>query len=101
MDRAHFGKRTQQLDEALAFEALSDGRDELDEHLPRVAPFADYEMAQIAGLVLLRIGVEPLLASPRLHDTANRVAEIGREPALVDLEHFVPAARLVEAQCGP
>ena len=43
-------------------------------------------------------GREPLLARPVAHGVADRVAEIGRQPALLDLEHLVPAARPVEAE---
>ena len=47
------------------------------------------------GLV---VGDEPLLARPVADGVPDRVAEIGREPALLDLEHLVPAAGLVKAE---
>ena len=47
------------------------------------------------GLV---VGDEPFLARPVADGVPDRVAEVGREPALLDLEHLVPAARLVEAE---
>ena len=55
-------------------------------------------MAEVAGGVRLRVRLEPFLARPVTHAVADRVAEVGREPAALDLEHLVPAARLVEAE---
>ena len=43
-------------------------------------------------------GLEQLLARPLAHGVADRVAEVGREPALLDVEHLVPAAGAVEAE---
>src|SRR5437773_3777723 len=55
-------------------------------------------MTQIAGLVLLRVRLEPLLARPLAHGVAQVVAEICRQPALADVEHLVPPSRPVEAE---
>src|SRR5580765_8673215 len=55
-------------------------------------------MPQVAAAVGQRIRLEPLLAGPVAHAVANRVAEVRREPAALDLEHLVPAASLVEAE---
>ncbi len=49
----------------------------------------------------LRVRLEPLLARPVAHRVADAVAEVGREPALPDVEHLVPAAGAVEAERGP
>ena len=48
----------------------------------------------------LRVRLEPLLACPVAHAVSDRVAEVGRQPAAFDLEHLVPAPRLVEAERG-
>ena len=55
-------------------------------------------MAQIAAVIGLVVGDEPLLARPVADGVSDRVAEVGRQPALLDLEHLVPAASLVEAE---
>ena len=51
--------------------------------------------------VRLRVRLEPFLARPVAHAVADRVAEIGRQPAALDLEHLVPAPRLVKAERRP
>ena len=56
------------------------------------------EVAQVAGLRLLVVRLELLLARPVADGVPDRVAEVGREPALLDLEHLVPAAGPVEAE---
>src|SRR5207248_1746848 len=43
---------------------------------------------------------EALRTRPVADRVANRVAELGRQPALLDLEHLIPAPRLVEAERG-
>ena len=73
----------------------------MHEGLTRVAALADDEVAQIAGVLGLVVGDEPLLARPVAHGVADRVAEVGRQPALLDLEHLVPAARPVKSERGP
>ena len=55
-------------------------------------------MAEVAGLVLLVVGFEVLGAGPVADGVADRVADVGREPAPLDLQHLVPAPRLVEAE---
>ena len=49
-------------------------------------------------LLLLVVGLEPLGARPLADGLADRVAEVGREPAALDVEHLVPAAGPVEAE---
>ena len=98
MDRAHLRQLGQHLDQALAVEALAGGGDELHERLAGVPALAHDEMAEVALLRGLVEGDEPLLARPGAHAVADRVAEVGREPAAVDLEHLVPPPRAVEAE---
>src|SRR5205085_8451950 len=98
VDRAHLREPAQRLDEVVAVEALPGRRDELDERLARVAPLADDEVAQVADLFRLVVGVEPLLARPLANRVAEGVAEIRCQPALLDLEHLVPAPGLVEVE---
>ena len=98
MDRADLREAAQHLDEVAALEPLATGGDELDECLARVPPFADDEVAQVAAAVLLRVRLEALLAGPVAHGVADRVAEVGREPAAFDLEDLVPASGLVEPE---
>ena len=54
---------------------------ELDERLARVPPLAHDEMAQVALVRLLVVGRQLLLARPLAHPVADRVAEVGRQPA--------------------
>ena len=56
------------------------------------------EVAEVAAAVLLRVRLEALLARPVADGVADPVAEVGREPALLDVEHLVPAAGAVEAE---
>src|ERR687887_625022 len=74
---------------------------ELDERLAGVAPLADDEMAQVPSPFGLVVGGQVLLARPRPHRLPDRVPELGREPATLDVEHLVPAAGLVEAENRP
>ena len=67
---------------------------------PRVAALPHDEVAEVASGVCLRVSLQPFLARPVAHAVADGVAEVGREPAALDLEHLVPAARLVEAERG-
>ena len=85
----------------VAIEALACGRDELDEHLPGVPALADNEVPKVAGLLALVVRLEPLLAGPVADGASDRVAEVARQPAFLDLQHLVPTAGLVEAECGP
>src|SRR5262249_62342779 len=49
-----------------------------------------------------RVGAaEPLRPRPFAHAIPNGVAELGRQPALLDLEHLVPPACLVKADRRP
>ena len=72
--------------------------DELDEHLAGVAPLAHDEVAEVAALGGLVVGLELLLARPRLDGVADRVAEVGRQQADVERKHLVPAAGAMEAE---
>ncbi len=101
MDRAHLGEAAQHLDEVLALEALAGRGHELDERLAGVPAFADDEVPEIAAVVCLVIADEPLLARPVLHGVTDCVAEVGRQPAFLDLEHLVPTARFVETERRP
>ena len=76
---------------------------ELDERLPRVPALAHDEVAEVARRLLGRlvVGVEPLLPRPLAEAVPDRVPEVAREPALLDLEHLVPAPGLVEAKRRP
>ena len=100
MDRAHLGEAAERLDELVTVEPLPCGRHQLDEHLAGVAALANDEVAQVAGLVCLVVRLEALRTRPVADRVANRVAELGRQPALLDLEHLIPAPRLVEAERG-
>ena len=91
----------QHLDEVAALELLARSGDEQHERLARVAALADDEVAQVAGVLGLVVGDEPLLARPVADRVPDPVAELRREPALLDLEHLVPPARLVEAERWP
>ena len=51
--------------------------------------------------VLLRVRGEAFLARPVAHRVADAVADVGRQPALADVDHLVPAARLVQAEHRP
>ena len=49
-------------------------------------------------MLCLVVRDEPLLARPVADGVPDRVAEVGRQPAFLDLEHLVPAPGLVEAE---
>ena len=100
MHGAHLRKGIQGLDEALLGQ-VAWRRHNDDEGLAGVAPFADDKVAEVALLRLLVVGREGLLVRPRLDGIADRVTEVGREPAALDVEHLVPAPGLVEAECDP
>ena len=100
VDRAHLREAAQDVDEVVALEALARRGDELDERLAGVAALAHDQVAKVARCRLLAVGLEPLRARPVAHGVADRVAEVGRQPAALDLEHLVPAARPVEAERG-
>ena len=55
-------------------------------------------MPEISGAVFLRVRREPFLARPIANRGAEVVVEVGREPALADVEHLVPAAGPVQAE---
>jgi hypothetical protein len=57
-------------------------------------------VAQVAGLLGLVVALEPLLARPVADRVSDRVAGVGGEPALLDVEHLVPAAGAVQAEHG-
>ena len=94
------GKRAQRGDEALDVE-LAGRRHELDERLARVPALAHDEVAQVAGVLGLVVGLEPLGARPVARRVADRVPEVGRQPAALDVEHLVPAPGAVEAERRP
>jgi hypothetical protein len=71
---------------------------EHDERLARVAALAHHEVTEIALLGLLIVGLQARLVGPGLDRLPDRVPEVGREPALADVEHLVPAAGAVEAE---
>src|SRR6266516_352252 len=98
VDRAHLGKAAQHLDELLALESLARCGDELDERLARVPALPEDEVTQIALVCLLVVRGEPLLASPVADGVPDRVAEVGRQPATLDLQHLVPTPGPVEAE---
>ena len=74
------------------------GGDEHDQRLAGVPALADDQMTEIALLALLVEGRQALGPRPGLHRLADPVAEVGRQPAALDVEHLVPAARAVEAE---
>ena len=55
-------------------------------------------MTEVAGLRVLVVRLEALDARPLLDRLANRVADIGRQQALLDVDHLVPAAGPMEAE---
>ena len=94
VDRLHLREAPQHLDEVAALELLTRRGHEHDQHLARVAPLAVDEVAEIAGVLGLVVRLEVLLARPVADGVPDGVAEVGREPALLDLEHLVPAPGL-------
>ena len=84
----------------LSTSSMPGSRDELDERLTGVSPLADDEVAQEAGVLGLVVRLEALRAGPVAHRLPDRVPEVGREPALADVQHLVPAAGPVEAERG-
>ena len=100
MDRAHLGETPEHLDEVAALELLARRSHEHHERLAGVPALADDEMAEVAGVLGLVVGDEVLLARPVADGVPDRVAEVGRQPALLDLEHLVPAAGLVKPEHG-
>ena len=98
VDRAHLGEARERLDQEVRVEALARCGDEHDEHLAGVPALADDEVAEVAGLRVLVVRLEPLGARPRLDRLADRVPDVGREQALLDVDHLVPAAGAVEAE---
>src|SRR5262249_57659256 len=58
------------------------------------------EMTEVARVGLLRVRDEPVGARPVADGVADRVAEVGRQPAVLDLQHLVPATCLVETERG-
>jgi hypothetical protein len=101
VDRAHLREAAQHLHEVARLEPFPGSGHELDECLPGVAALADDEMPEVPALLLLVVRLEPLLARPVAHRVPDRVAEVRRQPALLDLEHLIPAAGLVEAERRP
>ena len=97
MDGAHLREASEGGHEALLGQGAR-SRYEDDEHLACVAPLAHDEMAQVALLRLLVEGRETLRVGPGSHLGADRVSEIGGEPAALDVEDFVPATRFVKAE---
>ena len=100
VDRAHLRETHERGDEALRVE-LAGGGDQLDEHLAGVPALADHEMAKKPGVLGLVVRLEALRPRPVACRLADRVPEIGRQPAAADVEHLVPAAGAVEAERRP
>ena len=98
--RAHLREGAQAVDEVVAEAELARRGDDLDERLAGVAALAHHQVAKEPLLRLLAEGLEPVCARPLDRGGADRVAEVGRQPAAVDLEHLVPAARPMEAERG-
>ncbi len=73
------------------------GGDEPHLQLARPAPLAHDEVAQQAALVAPVPGAQALLARPREHLLARRVAALGGEQAVVHRQDLVEAAGRVEA----
>ena len=101
MDRAHFGKRAQDVHEVPGVELLTGRGDELHESLRGVPSFAHDEVPEVARLVGLVVRDEPLPARPLSHRVPDRVPELCRQPAALDLEHLVPSPCLVEPERRP
>ena len=59
--------------------------------IERAKILADDQVAEIPPLLTAVVGLEALLARPIAHDRANVVAERGRQVALLEVEHIVPA----------
>ena len=101
VDRAHLRDRCQHLDQPLAVEPLALVRDELHQRLARVDAFAHDEMPEVALAGPLVERRQPLLPRPVAHGVADAVADVGRQPAALDLEHLVPAPRAVQPERRP
>jgi hypothetical protein len=101
VDRLDLGEAVQHLDEVAALELFPRRGHEHHERLPGVPSLADDEVAEIAAVVGLVVGDETFLARPLANRVADRIAEIGGQPALLDLEHLVPTSRLVEPERRP
>ena len=98
MDRAHLGELPQRSDEPVrALEVARRGH-ELHQRLARVPPLPHDEVPQIAGVRLLVERRQAFLLGPVAHSLSNRVPEVGREPAAVDLEHLVPPPCAMEPE---
>src|SRR5207247_939906 len=76
-------------------------RHELHQRLTRVPALADEEVAEIALVRRLVVRRELLLARPLADRVANAVAGVARQPAMLDLEHLVPAPGPVQAERRP
>src|SRR5579884_2843363 len=98
MDRADLGEAAEDVDEVAGLEPFAGCGHELHEGLARVAALTHHEVAEVAAPVRLRVRLEPLLARPVADGVADPVAELVGEPAALDHEHLVPAARPVEAE---
>jgi hypothetical protein len=72
-----------------------------DERLTCIPPLPNHEVAEEAFVTLLVVHRKPLLARPGADGVANRVAELGRKPAALDVEHVVPATGPVKAEPRP
>ena len=72
--------------------------DEHHEHLPRVPTLAHDEMTEVAGVRVLVVRLEALVARPPLDGLADRVADVRRQQALLDVDHLVPAAGSMEPE---
>ena len=98
VDRPHLREPAQDVDEVPALEALARGRSRAHQHLAGVPALAHHEVAEIPGARRLVVRLELLLARPLANREPDRVAEVGREEALLDPDHLVPAAGAMEAE---
>jgi hypothetical protein len=97
VDRAHLRKASQRLHEGVCRQVAGRGHEE-DERLPGVSPFTHDQVAEETCLALLVVRREDLVARPLPYGVPNSIAEVGREPACVDVKHLVPAPRSVETE---
>ena len=97
----HLGELPQHLDEVAGLELLARRRHEQRQHLAGVPALAVDEVAEVALLRLLVVRLEPLLTRPGTHRVAHGVAQVRRQPALLDLQHLVPPPALWKPSVGP
>ena len=98
MHRSHLGKPPKHVDEVPGFEALAGRGHEHDERLSGVPALANDEVAEVPRARRLVVRLQPLLARPAANGKPNRVADIGRQQALLDSDDLVPASGAVEPE---